>query len=81
MGLNVPYLSTEWFERVRFVVDKAKEIGIDAWVYDEMDWPSGTADKQVLEANPDLASVIWSSSHCTLMVRSSRFSKRTTIAT
>ena len=54
MGLNVGYLSDAWFERVRFVVDKAKEIGIDAWVYDEMDWPSGTADGQVMEADPDL---------------------------
>src|SRR5690606_28127165 len=44
MGLNHPYLGEEWFKRVRFAVDKAKEIGIDTWVYDEMDWPSGTAD-------------------------------------
>ncbi len=55
MGLKVPYLSDGWFERVRFVVDKAREIGIDAWVYDEMDWPSGTAQRQVLEADPDLS--------------------------
>lgn len=54
MGLNVGYLSDEWFERVKFVVDKAKEIGIDAWVYDEMDWPSGTAEQQVIEADRDL---------------------------
>lgn len=54
MGLNVGYLSDEWFKRVRFVVDRAKEIGIDAWVYDEMDWPSGTAQKQVMKADPDL---------------------------
>lgn len=54
MGVTVPYLSEEWFERVKFVVDKAKEIGIDAWVYDEMDWPSGTAEQQVIEADPDL---------------------------
>ncbi|MFW5972511.1 MAG: hypothetical protein ACOCTG_00850, partial [Bacteroidota bacterium] len=54
MGLNVPYLSDGWFDRVKFVVEKAKEIGIDAWVYDEMDWPSGTAQRQVIEADPDL---------------------------
>lgn len=54
MGLNVPYLSDEWFKRVRFVVDQAREIGIDTWVYDEMDWPSGTADGQVMEADPGL---------------------------
>ncbi|HEX7072277.1 MAG TPA: glycosyl hydrolase [Rhodothermales bacterium] len=54
MGLKVPYLSDSWFERVQFVVQKAKEIGIDAWVYDEMDWPSGTAGKQVMKADPEL---------------------------
>lgn len=54
MGLNVPYIGDEWFKRVRFVVDKAKEIGIDTWVYDEMDWPSGTADGQVMAADPGL---------------------------
>jgi hypothetical protein len=54
MGLNVPYLSEGWFDRVKFVVEKAKEIGIDAWVYDEMDWPSGTAQRQVIEADPNL---------------------------
>ena len=55
MGLGVGYLSDEWFDRVQFCVEKAREIGIDAWVYDEMDWPSGTAEKQVLEADPELS--------------------------
>lgn len=54
MGLGVGYLSDEWFDRVAFCVEKAKEIGIDAWVYDEMDWPSGTAQRQVIEADPNL---------------------------
>jgi hypothetical protein len=54
MGLNVPYLSEGWFERVKFVVEKGSEIGLDTWVYDEMDWPSGTAQRQVLDADPDL---------------------------
>ncbi len=55
MGLGIGYLSEEWFDRVEFCVEKAREIGIDAWVYDEMDWPSGTAEKQVLEADPELS--------------------------
>lgn len=55
MGLAVPYLSDGWFERVAFVVEKAKAIGLDAWIYDEMDWPSGTAEQQVLQADPDLS--------------------------
>ena len=55
MGLKVPYLSEGWFERVKFVVEEAKKIGIDTWVYDEMDWPSGTAERQVIDAYPHLA--------------------------
>ncbi|MDX1429044.1 MAG: hypothetical protein R3282_02100, partial [Rhodothermales bacterium] len=55
MGLNVGYLSDAWFDRVKFVVERAREIGIDTWVYDEMDWPSGTAEQQVLEADPGLS--------------------------
>lgn len=53
-GLKVPYLSDEWFERTKYVVEKAKEIGIDIWVYDEMNWPSGTAERQVLQKYPHL---------------------------
>jgi hypothetical protein len=55
MGLKNGYLSDHWFDRVRFCVDEAKKIGIDTWIYDEMDWPSGTAERQVLKAYPHLA--------------------------
>jgi alpha-L-rhamnosidase len=53
-GEKIGYLSDTWFERTKFVVDKAKEIGIDVWIYDEMNWPSGTAERQVLKKYPHL---------------------------
>jgi hypothetical protein len=53
-GLKVPYVSDEWFERVRIAVDLAKKVGIDMWVYDEMNWPSGTAERNVLKKYPHL---------------------------
>jgi hypothetical protein len=53
-GEKIGYLSDVWFEKVKFVVEKAKEIGIDIWVYDEMNWPSGTAERQVLKKYPHL---------------------------
>lgn len=53
-GLKVPYLSPEWFECVKFAVKKGKEIGLDIWVYDEMNWPSGSAEKQVIKEYPHL---------------------------
>jgi hypothetical protein len=53
-GLKVPYVSDAWFEKVKVAVRLAKEIGIDAWVYDEMNWPSGTAERKVPEQYPHL---------------------------
>lgn len=53
-GLKVPYVSDAWFEKVKFAVAKAKEIGIDTWVYDEMNWPSGTAERKVPKQYPHL---------------------------
>ena len=53
-GEAIGYLSETWFERTKFAVEKAKEIGIDVWIYDEMNWPSGTAERQVLKKYPNL---------------------------
>jgi len=53
-GLKAPYLSEEWFDRVKFAVRKGKEIGLDIWIYDEMNWPSGTAGRQVIQKYPYL---------------------------
>jgi alpha-L-rhamnosidase len=54
-GLEMPYLSSRYLERVRFGIEEANRIGLAAWIYDEMNWPSGTADKRVLKERPDLA--------------------------
>jgi len=54
-GLEMPYLSEAYLERIRFGVEEANRLGLAAWIYDEMNWPSGTADKRVLRERPDLA--------------------------
>src|SRR3954454_3561655 len=54
-GLETPYIGDTYLERIRFAVDEARRIGLETWVYDEMNWPSGTADGRVLKARPDLA--------------------------
>ncbi|TAH73691.1 MAG: hypothetical protein EWM47_02775 [Anaerolineaceae bacterium] len=58
-GINdhVPYLGEDWFDRVKFTIEKAQEIGLQVWVYDEYNWPSGTAGKEVMEKNPELTNV------------------------
>lgn len=53
-GLAVPYLSPEWFQKVKVVVDKGRELGLDIWIYDEMNWPSGTAERKVPQKYPHL---------------------------
>ena len=43
------YLSDEWFEMVRFAVREAEKRELSVWIYDELDWPSGTAGGKVVE--------------------------------
>ncbi len=48
-GLEVDYLSDEFFDAVRFCAQKAQEKGMYAWAYDEDRWPSGNAGGKVTE--------------------------------
>lgn len=52
MGLRTPYLGDQWFECVRASVDEAKQLGMQAWIYDEDQFPSGSAGGIATE-NPD----------------------------
>lgn len=54
-GLEKPYLGPEYLQAIRYAVAEGKKLGLQTWIYDEMNWPSGTADKKVLQARPDLA--------------------------
>ncbi|MCW5940360.1 MAG: hypothetical protein KF884_11990 [Fimbriimonadaceae bacterium] len=53
-GLNLPYLGEEWFERVGLVVERASQLGMHVWIYDEDNWPSGYAGGAVLGRDPRL---------------------------
>lgn len=46
-GLETPYLGKEWLECIKVAVDEAKKCGIDAWLYDEDRWPSGSCGGKV----------------------------------
>ncbi|GGE49117.1 hypothetical protein GCM10011391_29920 [Pullulanibacillus camelliae] len=52
-GLKILYLSNDWFEKVRFAVETAKEKGLDVWLYDEYPYPSGMAGGEVILEHPD----------------------------
>lgn len=42
-GLITEYLSDEWFDLINTVADESEKIGIEAWLYDEDRYPSGSA--------------------------------------
>ena len=46
-GLRTEYMSEEWFDMVEACLDKADELGMQAWAYDENGWPSGFGDGKV----------------------------------
>ncbi len=46
-GLITEYLGDEWFDLINQVADAAKQDGMEAWLYDEDRWPSGSAGGKV----------------------------------
>jgi len=54
-GLKTPYLSPEWFECVSACVEKARQLGMKAYLYDEDRWPSGAAGGLVTRGRPEFA--------------------------
>ena len=63
-GLKLPYLSDEWFKKVKFAVNEAKKLNLKVWIYDEYNWPSGTAGLKVPRNFPEmkgriLEAIIW----------------------
>lgn len=55
-GCEYEYMTDEWFDFVKFLVNQAKEKNFSSvWLYDEFNWPSGTANKQTMKINPDFA--------------------------
>ncbi len=43
IGLKTPYLSADWMACIRACVEEARQRGMQAWLYDEDQWPSGFA--------------------------------------
>ncbi|MCL5270358.1 MAG: hypothetical protein M1457_07385, partial [bacterium] len=43
VGLATPFLGKDWFDAIRAAVDESARLGMEAWIYDEDRWPSGSA--------------------------------------
>lgn len=52
-GLNVPYGSRDWNRVLKFCVNEARRVGLEAWLYDEDPYPSGTAGGRVVIEHPE----------------------------
>lgn len=53
-GLDVPYLSEEWFRLVGVALDTAADLNMELWIYDEDNWPSGPVGGRLLAESPEL---------------------------
>ena len=52
IGLITKYLGKEWMDALRAAIEKADELGMQAWLYDEDKWPSGFAGGIIPLQNP-----------------------------
>lgn len=48
-GLTTEYLGEKWFSCIDACLKKARELHMNAWVYDENGWPSGFVGGKLLE--------------------------------
>lgn len=54
-GMKEEYLGEKWFSCIGACLRKAKELGMEAWIYDENGWPSGFVGGKLLENERFLA--------------------------
>ena len=47
------FITKWWWEVVDTVARLCADVGLDFWVYDDEDWPSGSIGGQLTEANPE----------------------------
>ena len=52
-GLKTEYMGDDWFDCIKACMDKADELGMEAWAYDENGWPSGFANGIVPKKSVD----------------------------
>ena len=67
-GLLTPYLSRDWFDRIRTIARECRRLGLEFWLYDEDPYPSGVCGGKVTLDHEEFGS------------RSLRFSEREVIS-
>jgi hypothetical protein len=52
-GLLIPHMGEKWMHAIETCIDALKENGMEAWLYDEDDWPSGTFGGKLTRPHPE----------------------------
>jgi len=52
-GLEAEYASEEYWEKLRFAVSQCADLGLDVWLADEFNWPSGPVAGKLLAEHPE----------------------------
>lgn len=55
IGLLTPYFSEAWLERIGLCVEEGARLGIQIWLYDEYNYPGGSAGGRVVAEAPEMA--------------------------
>lgn len=51
--MDCEYLGKDYMDHYAYAIKKAKEFGIQAWLYDESGWPSGGAGGKIVADKPE----------------------------
>ena len=52
-GCEIEYMSDRWIELCGDVIEIAARNGMSIWLYDEVNWPSGSCGGKVMEEDPE----------------------------
>ena len=56
-GMEVEYLSEDYWRAIKTSLAECKSLGLETWLYDEYNWPSGVAGGQLLREHPEYRQV------------------------
>ena len=73
-GCDVPYMSERWLTICRDFIETAASLGMEVWLYDEFNWPSGTCFGRVMEEDPAYAAKYVLVENGTCRIEETRFS-------
>jgi len=55
-GCSLDFLEKSWFDMVEWVIPEVKRRNMKMWIYDDLNWPSGTANGLMVREHPEFRS-------------------------